>query len=384
MGEKAPTCSEANFNPIGTGPFVVTSFKPNDAIQLKANPNYRDPDKPAFAQANFKGGGEALGAARAVLQTGEYDFGWNPVVAPDVLRKMEQAGKGKLQFVFGTMVESLVFNLTDPSPSLPPDERSSAKHPNPILDDVRVRKAVSMALDRATLTKIGYDFMGKPTCDLISAPAHFAAGNTNCLKQDIKGAQKLLDEAGWNPGSDGIREKNGKRLKLTFQTSTNAVRQQLQAMIKQWWREIGVDVELRNVNASVFFSSDPGNPDTYQKFYADVEMYTFMSGVEPGAFVAGNTCDKAPRVDNQWRSQNIARYCDNKYDALVAELGKTANIEKRGEIVKKLNNMLTADSNTYVPLVFRGSPMAISNTLGGVDIARDSSFGNIQDWYRKK
>ncbi|UWU67981.1 peptide ABC transporter substrate-binding protein [Bradyrhizobium sp. NC92] len=384
LGEKASTCTDANFNPIGTGPFVVTSFKPNDAIQLKANPNYRDPNKPAFAEVNYKGGGDALGAARAVLQTGEYDIAWNPVVAPDVLKKMEEAGKGKLSLFFGTTVETLVLNLTDPSSSLPPEERSSAKHPNPFLSDVRVRKALSMALDRATLTKIGYDFMGKPTCDIISAPELFAAGNTNCLKQDIKGAQKLLDEAGWNSGSDGIRERKGKRLKLTFQTSTNAVRQQLQAIIKQWWREIGVDVELRNINASVFFSSDPGNPDTYQKFYADVEMFTFISGIEPGTFVAGNTCDKAPRADNQWRNTNYARYCDKDYDSLVVELGKTTDLERRAQIFKKLNNMLTVDSNTYLPLVWRAAPMAVSNTLGGVIFPWDSPFANIQDWYRKK
>ncbi|MFB6421549.1 peptide ABC transporter substrate-binding protein [Bradyrhizobium tunisiense] len=384
LGEKASSCTEANFNPIGTGPFVVTSFKPNDAIQLKANPNYRDPNKPAFAEVSFKGGGDAMGAARAVLQTGEYDFAWNTVVAPDVLKKMEEAGKGKVILFFGTPVETVVLNLTDPSSSLPPEERSSAKHPHPILSDVRVRKALSMALDRATLSKIGYGFMGKPTCDIISAPERFAAGNRNCLKQDIKGAQKLLDEAGWSPRPDGIREKNGKTLKLTFQTSTNSVRQQLQAMIKQWWREIGVDVELRNINASVFFSTDPGSPDTYQKFYADVEMLTFLPSNEPGRWVAGVTCDKAPRADNQWRSANIARYCDKDYDALVSELNKTADIGRRAQIFKKLNNMLTIDSNTYLPLVWRAGPNAVSNTLGGVILPWDSPFGNIQDWYRKK
>jgi peptide/nickel transport system substrate-binding protein len=51
------------------------------------------------------------------------------------------------------------------------------------------------------------------------------------------------------------------------------VRQDFQALIKQWWEEIGVETELRNLDASVFFGGDPGSPDTFQKFYADVEMY---------------------------------------------------------------------------------------------------------------
>ena len=57
LGPKAPECTEANFNPIGTGPFTVTDFRPNDVIQLTANDNYRDPAKPAFQTILFKGGG---------------------------------------------------------------------------------------------------------------------------------------------------------------------------------------------------------------------------------------------------------------------------------------------------------------------------------------
>ena len=59
-GTRRQECTEENFGPIGTGPFVVTEFKPNDVIQLKANDNYRDPSKPAFATMVFKGGGELL------------------------------------------------------------------------------------------------------------------------------------------------------------------------------------------------------------------------------------------------------------------------------------------------------------------------------------
>ncbi|RXH29739.1 peptide ABC transporter [Bradyrhizobium nanningense] len=383
LGEKAPTCTEANFNPIGTGPFVVTNFKPNDSIRLKANPNYRDPDKPHFAEVNIKGGGDVQTAALAVLQTGEYDYAWNLQLAPDVLKKMEKAGKGRLLVEFGAAVEGLRMNMTDPSSNLPPDERSTAKHANPILSDVRVRKALSMAIDRATLIMIGYAFMGRPTCDMIPAPAKFAAENTNCLAQDITGAKKLLDEAGWKLGPNGIREKDGKKLKLLFTTSTNAVRQQFQEMIKQWWREIGVDTELRNINASVFFSTDPGSPDTLYKFYADVTMFAPGGSIDPATYLTSRTCDKVPSPATQWQGTNITRYCDKNYDALVAELNGTANLEKRSEIVKKLNNILTVDSYVIVPLVWRGVATAVSNTLGGVVV---NSWGawNVQDWHRNK
>jgi peptide/nickel transport system substrate-binding protein len=386
LGAKAQECTDANFLPIGTGPFKVDEFRPNDVISLSANPNYRDPAKPRFATMTFKGGGDATAAGRAVLETGEFDYAWNLQLAPDVIANMEAAGKGVAMSAFGTLVERIEMNLTDPSPDLPEGERSTAKHPHPILTDMRVRKALSMAIDRELLTEIGYGKAGRPTCNLVPAPEVFASDNTDCLKQDIEGAKALLDEAGWTVGAGGIREKDGRKLSLTYQTSTNAVRQDFQALIKQWWSEIGVETELRNISASVFFGSDPGSPDTFPKFYSDVEMYANnFDGTDPQSYLAGYTCEKAPRPETQWQGENINRFCDPAYDALVKELGRTAELEKRGEIAIKLNDMLTKDSYVIVPLVDRGRVSARSNTLGGVELNTwDTELWNAADWYRIK
>ncbi|MGI3170821.1 peptide ABC transporter substrate-binding protein [Pseudooceanicola sp. C21-150M6] len=384
LGARAPECTEANFGPIGTGPFVVDEFKPNDVISLSANPNYRDPAKPAFATMTFKGGGDAAAAGRAVLETGEFDYAWNLQLAPEVIEKMAAAGKGTAVSAFGTLVERIEMNMTDPSPSLPEGERSTEAHPHPILSDVNVRKALSMAIDRELLVEIGYGQAGRPTCNLVPAPEIYASDNTDCMTQDIEGAKALLEEAGWTVGADGIREKDGMKFKLLYQTSTNAVRQDFQALIKQWWQEIGVETELRNVSGSVFFGGDPGSPDTFQKFYADVEMYANnFDGTDPEAYLAAYTCEKAPKPSSQWQGTNINRYCDPEYDALVAELGKTGEIEKRAELAKKLNDMLTKDSYTIVPLVDRGRVSAHSNSLGGVVLNTwDSELWNVADWYR--
>ena len=385
-GPRAPECTSANFGPIGTGPFAVTEFKPNDVISMVANPNYRDPAKPAFATLTFKGGGDATAAGRAVLETGEFDYAWNLQLAPDVIAKMLEGGKGKTVVGFGSLVERIEMNMTDPSPSLPEGERSTAKHPHPMLSDVRVRKALSMAIDRELLVEIGYGQAGRPTCNLVPAPAMYASDNTECFKQDIAGAKALLDEAGWKVGAGGIREKDGVKLSLLYQTSTNAVRQDFQALIKQWWSEIGVQTELRNISGSVFFGGDPGSPDTFQKFYADVEMYANnFDGTDPEAYLAQHTCEKAPKPEAQWQGENINRFCDPAYDAMVAELGRTGELSKRGEIAKKLNEMLTKDSYVVVPLVDRGRVSAHSNTLGGVVLNTwDSELWNAADWYRIK
>jgi peptide/nickel transport system substrate-binding protein len=386
LGAKAPECTEANFNPIGTGPFRVTEFRPNDVISLEANPNYRDPAKPAFATMTFKGGGDATAAGRAVLETGEFDYAWNLQLAPEVIAQMAAAGKGQTIAAFGSLVERIMVNMTNPSASLPEGERATAKHPHPFLTDPAVRQALSMAIDRELLVEIGYGQAGRPTCNLVPAPAIFASDNTDCLTHDIAGANALLDEAGWVRGADGVRAKDGVRLSMLFQTSTNAVRQDFQALIKQWWDEIGVETELRNVSASVFFGGDPGSPDTFQKFYADVQMYANnFDGTDPEAYLAAQLCEKAPRPETQWQGENITRFCDPAYDAMVAELSRTGDLEKRGELARKLNDMLTKESNVIIPLVDRGRVSAHSNSLGGVALNTwDSELWNVADWHRIK
>ena len=388
MGARAPECTEANFGPIGTGPFVVDEFRPNDVITFVANDNFRHPGKPAFATVTFKGGGDATAAARSVLETGEFDYAWNLQLAPDVLARMESAGKGTVVAAYGTSVERIMVNQTNADPSLGPDQRSvymDGKNPHPFLTDRAVGKALSMAIDRSLIDELGYGAGGQPTCNVLPAPDLYAStANDSCLTQDIEGANAVLDEAGWvDSNGNGIRDKDGVELSLLFQTSTNAVRQDTQALIKDWWGRIGVETELRNIDASVFFGSDPGSPDTFQKFYADVEMYTNnFAGVDPEAYMANWRCADIPSPATQWQGNNMQRFCDPEYDALVKTMANTADLETRGELARKMNDMLV-QSYSIIPLIHRGNPSAHSNTLGGVKMSDwDSELWNIADWYR--
>ncbi|MEQ9041380.1 MAG: peptide ABC transporter substrate-binding protein [Silicimonas sp.] len=386
LGPKAPECTDANFSPIGTGPFVVTDFRPNDVISLAANENYREEGKPAFASVTFKGGGDATAAGRSVLETGEFDYAWNLQLAPDVLAKMQEAGQGELLSTFGTLVERLEVNLTDPDPALG-DQRGVIGNPNPRMIDKAVRQAMSMAIDRPLLVEIGYGDAGTVTCNVLPAPAIYASSaNDDCLVQDIAGANALLDEAGWvDSNGNGIRDKDGVELSILYQTSTNAVRQDFQALIKQWWSEIGIETELKNIDASVFFGGDPGSPDTFQKNFADVEMFANnFDGTDPEAYMANWTCDQAPQPENQWQGNNMMRFCSEEYDALVAEMAKTGDIEERARLAKAMNDMLMQEY-VIIPLVYRGRVSARANDLGGVIInSWDSELWNAADWYRMK
>jgi peptide/nickel transport system substrate-binding protein len=385
LGAAASTCTEQNTKPIGTGPYMVTDFKVNDVVTLEINPNYRDPAKPAFAKVTLKGGGDALAAASSVMETGEFDYAWNTQINPEQQKQMEAGGRGKFINAFGTLVERIEVNMTDPSADLPEGERSTTKHAHPILSDAKVRAALSKAIDRQALVDVGYGGAGRPTCNLVPAPAIYASANTDCLTQDVEGAKALLEEAGWTDSDgDGIRDKDGKKLSLVYQTTVNPVRQDFQALIKSWWNEIGIEVELKAIDPSVFFGGDAASPDTFQKFYADVEMYANnFDGTDPEPYMSQYLCDKIPGPDNQWQGENINRFCDPAYDAMLKELSGTGDEAKRSELVKKMNDMLTKDSNVILPLVDRGRFSAQSNSLGGVVMnSWDTELWNAQDWFR--
>src|SRR5262249_38177308 len=216
----------------------------------------------------------AVSAARAVIQTGEYDYAWNMQVEDEILLRLEggSGAKGRVGIVQGGNIEHIELNNTDPWTEVD-GERSSLKTKHPLFSDPAVRRALSLLVDRASVEAHIYGRTGIATGNFVNNPQRFASQNTK-WEFDIGKANKLLDEAGWQRGADGVRAKDGKKLKLVFQTSINAPRQKTQAIVKQACQKAGIDVELKSITSSVYFSSDVANPDTYAKFYADLQMYT--------------------------------------------------------------------------------------------------------------
>ena len=390
IGAKAQECTEQNFNPIGTGPFKVVDFKPNDVIVFEANELYREEGKPAFSSLLFKGGGDATSAARSVLETSEMHYAWNLQVEPEILAKMAEVGKGTIIAGFGTSVERLMVNFTNPDPNLGDDRAeylggNNNRNPHPFLSDYAVRRALSLAIDRQILVDAGYGSAGKIGCNVLPAPAIYASdANDECKTQNVDEANRILDQAGWVRGSDGVRAKNGVRLSILYQTSTNSVRQGTQAFIKEMWKAIGVETELRNLSASVFFGGDPASPDTYQKFYADIEMYTNnFSGTDPETYMANWTCKQVSRRANTWGGGNMPRWCNPDYDALSAEMSTTADLDDRIRLAKAMNDMLMQDY-AMIPLIHRGGVSAFSNVIEGPRGNEwDSELWNIADWHLK-
>src|SRR5262249_25579772 len=150
--------------------------------------------------------------------------------------------------------------------------------------------------------------------NFLNAPSRFYSKNTR-WEFNVDKANQLLDAAGWKRGADGIRAKDGKRLKMLYQTSTNAPRQKTQQIVKQAAAKAGIEIELKSVVASVFFSSDAANPDTYGHFVSDLQMYTNgLNAPDPqyfmNQFVSWEVCAKA----NKWQGRNVTRWRNDEYD----------------------------------------------------------------------
>jgi peptide/nickel transport system substrate-binding protein len=296
----------ANLKPVGTGPYRIVDFKPGDIVRAEMNPAYHEASWPFFDRLEMKGGGDAVSAARAVLQTGEYDFGWNMQVEDDVLQRMEQGGKGKVEISWGGQCEHITCNFTDPWREVD-GERSSIKAPHPFLTDPSVRTALSLLVDRASIQEQIYGRLGRSTANYLNAPEPFRSKNTR-WEFSVEKAAKVLDEAGWKRGPDGIRTKDGKRLRMLFQTSINAPRQKTQAVVKQAAAKVGIEMELKSIVPAVYFSTDPANPDTSSHFSADIQMYAFTTRApDPQRFMDPYVSWEISQKENKWAGRNTTR-----------------------------------------------------------------------------
>ena len=372
----------ANLKPVGTGPYRVVDFKPGDLVRAEVFPGYHEANWPFFDRIEMKGGGDAVSAARAVIQTGEYDFAWNMQVEDDVLRRMEQqGGKGRLDIAWGGGTEQMFFNFSDPLKDVD-GERSSVKAPHPFLTDHAVRTALSLLVDRASIQEQIYGRHGQATANYLNAPPVFRSKNTRWEFSPEKAA-KVLDGAGWKRGGDGVRAKDGKRLRMLFQTSINAPRQKTQAIVKQAAAKIGIELDVKAVVPAVYFSTDPANPDTLAHFSADLQMHSLINGSpDPQLFMQPFVSWEIAQKENKWAGRNSTRWRNDEYDRMYKAAETEMDPVKRAALFIRMNDMLI-QSVVIVPFLWRGTASAVSNRLRGTDISGwDLTFWNLAHWYR--
>jgi peptide/nickel transport system substrate-binding protein len=375
--------AQANLKPIGTGPYRFVAFQPGDLVKGERNPDYHMANRPHFDTIEMKGGGDAVSAARAVIQTGEYDYAWNMQVEDEILLRLEKdpGARGKVEIFASGNIEHIELNTTDPWTEVD-GERSSVKTKHPLFGDPAVRKALALLVDRASVQDHIYGRTGLATGNFINNPPRYVSKNTH-WELNVEKANKLLDEAGWKRGSDGVRAKDGKQLKLVYQTSINAPRQKTQAIVKQACQKAGIEVELKSVTGSVYFSSDAANPDTYTKFYTDIQMFTTTMGEpDPGVFMRQFLSGEAASKENKWQGRNITRWRSEEYDnAYKASEGELDPV-KRAALFISMNDMVVGDP-VVIPVVYRPRVSAMSRRLRANLSGWDNDVWDLRNWYNE-
>ena len=370
----------ANVKPVGTGPYKFVDFKPGDMLRCEANKDYHVANQPFFDTLELKGGGDALSAARAVLQTAEFDYAWNLAVEDEILKKMETGGKGRLYFLEGSDIEFISLNCTDPWTEVE-GERAHMKSKHPAFSDKAVRTAMAMLVDRKSVQDFVYGRGGIATANFLNNPPRFRSPNMK-YEFNIEKANQTLEAAGWKKGADGIRAKGNVKLKFVYQTSVSQPRQKCQAIVKDACTKAGIDLELKSIVASVFFGSDAANPDTYQKFWSDIQMYTTtMTQPDPQIFMEQFTTDQIAQKSNKWASRNLVRWSNAEYDAAHKAAQTEFDPVKRAALFIRMNDLVVSDGHV-IPLFARPRPRGVVHKLNAVPSAWDNDTWALGYWTR--
>jgi peptide/nickel transport system substrate-binding protein len=373
--------------PIGTGPYKIDSFSPNDQVTFSINESYREPNKPYFSSLTIKGGGDAAAAARAVLQTGEYDFAWNLQVEPDVLDDMtaNEDAPGVLVPFPGVNIERINYNFSDPDTEVD-GERSHKDTPHPFLTDPAVREAMNMAVDREQIATEFYGLGQIHAVNIVYGDPAVESESTS-WEHNPERAAEILDEAGWVLNDNGVREKDGVEMRVVFATSVNSVRQRTQAVTKQALENIGIMVQLEQIDAGVYFDGSAGNDQNINHFYWDFCMYQSVpQSTRPMTFVevwyAGPDDVNIAQESNGWQGSNNSRYKSEEFDALYEQALVESDPDTLADLFIQMNDHIVMN-NVVNPLVVVGSPRGASKRLRQENLAMAAfsyDYWNIANW----
>ena len=264
--------------------------------------------------------------------------------SPKSWRRWPPPARARSISAFGTLVERIEINMTDPDPALPATSARPPAHPHPFLTDIeRASRRCRWPSTARSWSRPAMARPGRPTCNLVPAPDGL------CLDE-----QRLVHDAGhgrrprscWTKpagrsGADGVRDKDGKQLLDPLPDLDQLGAPGVQALIKQWWNEIGVEVELQQHRRVGVLRRRSGLARHVPEVLCrrrDVRQQ--LRRHRPGDVSRRvDRATKAPSPETSGRARTCSRFCDAAYDALVAELGQTAG--RRGRAARSPRSSTT-------------------------------------------
>ena len=343
-------------NPVGTGAFKWSERVPGDHITLVANDKFFG-DGPYVERIVFKYIPD-LTVLFTQFQTGEIDYIGLQGITPDHYAEAKKLTDRVVMSVPQPFIENIAFNLG-----------------KPVFKDKAVREALYLAMDKKSIIDAIYYGLPRPTESYL--PDESAAHNPNlpAHQYNPEKAKKILDDAGWVPGSDGIRSKDGVRLEfMNSTTAGNHVREQAQQLLQQTWREIGASMTIQNFPPAVMWG------DNWMQSKFDTAMVGIGFMIGPDADTTDYFSSKS--INAQGGSgQNTTQYVNPVVDQLLSDAASTVDQAKRNAIYMKQQEVIRADL-PYLPIfqyaLIEGTKAGLSGYKANVNTQVNT--WNVNEW----
>jgi peptide/nickel transport system substrate-binding protein len=342
----------ATTNPgLWNGPYRITAVAPGSSVTLERNPRWGGA-APHFTRITVRAI-ENTTALEAQLLAGQIDAipGELGGIGLEQTLALEKRVRDRFAFHYqpGLVYEHIDLNLE-----------------NPILADVRVRRALLHAADRRTITERLFESRQPVARTFVNPLDWIHDANAPDHPFDPARARALLDEAGWTlpvqgGGPDGIRRNAaGDRLSLDFMTTAgNRSREVVQQVLQSQWRAVGIEVRIRNEPPRVFFGETLN-----RRRYGGLALFAWISSPENVPRTTLHS-DEITREERNWSGQNYTGFRNGEMDALLEELPYELDREKRLGMWKRVQ-AIYATELPVLPLFFRADPHVWPRWLAGV------------------
>ncbi|AMY70438.1 peptide ABC transporter substrate-binding protein [Frigidibacter mobilis] len=338
--EADPNTAAFNQAPVGTGAFKWDARIAGDHISLLANPDYFG-EGPYIEQLIFKYIPDVT-VLYTQFKSGDVDLLGRMYITPDNYAEAKTLAGKVVKLEPSPSVETIYLNL----------ER-------PVFKELAVREAVYAAIDKASIIDALYYGLPDPVETFMPRTSAYMHPDLPKHEFSLERANQLLDEAGWVPGSDGIRVKDGVRLSfVNSTTSGNHLREQLQQFVQQTLREAGIEMTIENYPAAVIW----GEFWMQSQFDSVVVGITYLIGSDPDVT---NRFHSGAITAQGGRGSNNAQYKNARVDELLEEGSKSFDPARRREIYLEVQELVRADL-PFLPLFSDNSIRAWKEGIEGV------------------
>ena len=357
-------------NPLGNGPFQFVEWVSGSHVIVERNPNYWQRGKPYLDRIVFKVLPDRT-VMLAQARTGEIQIGVNYSEAQ--LADLQQLRSAKLLIQYPPFVERWLFNTRDPS---------DPTKPHPIFSDVRARQAVILATDRPQM--IATVLRGTTTVGVnMLMQTRWFNKALQPYPYDPKRAMQILDEAGWIPGPDGIRVKNGIRFSFTHSTTAgDPTRGAMQAIMQQNLADVGIEMKIQNYPPPRFFGSWATGSILYRRQFDMAGHSNGLTSLDPDLYTWWHSSSIAS--DQNPAGFNFTGWSSPEVDNLLEQVNRTVDPARRKALLDRVQEIL---HNEYLVMVMFNRQLlySVHPSIQGINPNHVQAFvgfmWNVADWW---